>query len=203
MDSVARCFVIVTFFRRRVIMQSPFFVSGLLTGNGMESEAIASREVFREDATLAGRCRCGVNAERTVVCPPAHHFPAPKGEEEVGTSKTWMVGFVAGTLPHSPTSLLYRRSQGAKRRAAGAVSGEAAAERPMEPERFAPPLASLRFPFSPDSIGLGAEACQTFLSGIPRSALSSAAESSRHRPGGSDPNRRVPRATRRKRVTRK
>ena len=168
---------------------------------GWGREPILPGEVFprRRDS-----CRKGdANAGRTVVCPPAPHFPAPKGEEEVGTSKTWMVGFVAGTLPHSPTSLLYRRSQGAKRRAAGAVSGEAAAERPMEPERFAPPLASLRFPFSPDSIGLRAEACQTFLLGVPRSALSSAAESSRHRPGGSEPKRRVPRATRRKRVTRK
>ena len=56
-----------------------------------------------------------------------------------------------GSAPHPLHSLL----QGAKRRAAVAVSGEAA-ERPMEPEaqsdrwspkRFAPIAASLRFPF--------------------------------------------------------
>ena len=40
-----------------------------------------------------------------------------------------MFGFIGGTLPHT----LYKRRQGAKRRAAVAVSGEAA-ERPMEPE---------------------------------------------------------------------
>ena len=48
-----------------------------------------------------------------------------------------------GEVP--PTSLLFLL-QGANRRAAVAVSG-GAAERPMEPKGFAPPVASLRFLF--------------------------------------------------------
>ena len=62
-----------------------------------------------------------------------------------GSLEAWKFGIRGGALPHAPTSFLNR--QGAKRRTAVAVSGEAA-ERPMEPEavRASPCVFAVPFP---------------------------------------------------------
>ena len=79
-----------------------------------------------------------------------------------GSLEAWKFGIRGGALPHAPTSFLNR--QGAKRRAAVAVSGEAA-ERPMEPEAVRAPYCVFAAPIFPGQCWSSAGVCNGALEG--------------------------------------
>ena len=88
-----------------------------------------------------------------LVAPPLGfpRYRAPEGalKRGIGSLADSLIGVLSGALPYILIILI---RQGAKRRAAVAVSGEAA-ERPMEPEavRASPRVFAVHF--SPDTIG--------------------------------------------------
>ena len=98
----------------------------------MRSLLMLSRESFpqrRKSCRKGGALTPGARS----CALPRPTFLRQRGLRKFGSLEAWKLGFWGGVSPHTLTSLLYKRPHGAKRRAAVAVSGEAA-ERPMEPE---------------------------------------------------------------------
>ena len=111
------------------------------------------------------RRRFGVETLRApsfpLVAPPLGfpRYRAPEGalKRGIGSLADSLIGVLSGALPYILIILI---RQGAKRRAAVAVSGEAAVQSANQPiqlisRRSVGAPTSLRFPFSPDSIAMG------------------------------------------------
>ena len=86
-----------------------------------------------------------------------------RGKWKFRSLDAWKLGFVGGAPPHTPTLFFIIRSQGAKRRAAVAVSG-GTAERPMKSEAVRAPsrLCGPHFPGHNCQRVLGENARQAF-----------------------------------------